>query len=186
MILCWFRVYLVFKIWDFLLICQIRVLCGVEHTDLKQLMLVSKSVMEAVSSFSLTISISSFLIWHWFSDEFSDFHIQQALVAKRLHFAYRTPTKVKAFKNNIEIDDDLSEELEAPGAPIQSRKCRRRIVSMSEEEFVSFSHYLTDNEFDATENWALITLLSVCMYRDLSSSYRRIRARLLLKLPWVC
>ncbi|CAM9000727.1 unnamed protein product [Rhodiola kirilowii] len=96
----------------------IRVLCGVGHGDLKQLVLVSKSVMKA------------------------------ALVAKRLHFAYSTPTKVKAFRNNMDMKDS-DVEIEAPAAPRQSRISRRKI-SLKTKEDLAVSLF---QQSDEAENW---------------------------------
>ncbi|XP_052181927.1 F-box protein SKIP27-like, partial [Diospyros lotus] len=55
--------------------CQIRVLCGVDHDDLKQLFHVSKTIREAT------------------------------LIAKQWHFAYSTPAKTSAFRNSIDLED---------------------------------------------------------------------------------
>ncbi|CAM8979569.1 unnamed protein product [Rhodiola kirilowii] len=96
----------------------IRVLCGVGHGDLKQLVLVSKSVMKA------------------------------ALVAKRLHFAYRTPTKVKAFRNNMDMEDS-DVEIEAPAAPRQSR-IRMRKISLKTKADLAVSLF---QQYDDAENW---------------------------------
>ncbi|CAL1372676.1 unnamed protein product [Linum trigynum] len=71
----------------------IKVLCGVNHEDLKQLLLVSKSISEAT------------------------------LIAKESHFAYSTPTKVRAFRSpTIDYVSEI-DEIEAPGAP--NRAARR-------------------------------------------------------------
>ncbi|KAK8618364.1 hypothetical protein V6N13_132358 [Hibiscus sabdariffa] len=71
----------------------IRIICGVEHDDLKQLFNVSKSIREAT------------------------------VIAKRMHFAYSTPTKVKAFRTPLFLEvNDV--ELEAPNAPMQRRSHR--------------------------------------------------------------
>ncbi|MBA0724122.1 hypothetical protein Golax_020830 [Gossypium laxum] len=75
----------------------IKIICGVDHEDLKRLPIVSKSIREA------------------------------AMVAKQLHFAYSTPTKVKAFKTSIDFDEQSESndlELEAPNAPQQWRSHR--------------------------------------------------------------
>ncbi|XP_052183182.1 F-box protein SKIP27-like [Diospyros lotus] len=53
----------------------IRVLCGVDHDDLKQLFRVSKTIKEAT------------------------------LIAKQWHFAYSTPAKTSAFWNSIDLED---------------------------------------------------------------------------------
>ncbi|CAN1147586.1 F-box protein SKIP27 [Linum perenne] len=68
----------------------IKILCGVNHEDLKQLLLVSKPFTEATS------------------------------IAKRLHFAYSTPTKVRAFRSSSPVDFELeAKEIETPGAPLR-------------------------------------------------------------------
>ncbi|KAL4289846.1 hypothetical protein GQ457_14G010270 [Hibiscus cannabinus] len=69
----------------------IRIICGVEHDDLKQLFNVSKSIREAT------------------------------VIAKQMHFAYSTPTKVKAFRTPL--FPELN-EIEAPNAPTQRRSHR--------------------------------------------------------------
>lgn len=78
----------------------IRILCGVDHDDLKQLYSVSKPIREA------------------------------ALIAKQCHFAYSTPTKKRLpFRNSTNLgDEDILEEVEAeaPGAPKQSWPHRAR------------------------------------------------------------
>uniref|UniRef100_A0A7N0REI5 F-box domain-containing protein n=1 Tax=Kalanchoe fedtschenkoi TaxID=63787 RepID=A0A7N0REI5_KALFE len=100
----------------------IRVLCGVEHADLKQLMIVSKPVMEA------------------------------ALVAKRMHFAYSTPTKVRAFHNPVEMDESgSSEEVEAPNAPRKWR-ARRRRISLKTKEDLAVSLFQSDDGCEE-EKW---------------------------------
>ncbi|CAL9226292.1 unnamed protein product [Arabidopsis halleri] len=81
----------------------IRVICGVDHEDLKSLKLVSKSIREA------------------------------SLVAKRLHFAYTTPKKTRAFRNSVELeeisDSNYQEDaIEPPNAPSHYRwtKAKRK------------------------------------------------------------
>ncbi|KAK1375250.1 putative Heteroproteinous nuclear ribonucleoprotein U-like protein 1 [Heracleum sosnowskyi] len=70
----------------------VRILCGVEHDDLKTLFDVSKSVRAAT------------------------------LIAKQWHFAYSTPTKKLAFKDPVEFENSGDAyEVEAPNAPKQSR-----------------------------------------------------------------
>ncbi|XAR53673.1 hypothetical protein NMG60_11022318 [Bertholletia excelsa] len=70
----------------------IKVLCGVDHDDLKQLFHVSKTLREAT------------------------------IIAKQWHFEYSTPKKIPVFRNAIYFEDDgESEELEAPNAPKQFR-----------------------------------------------------------------
>ncbi|KAI3795794.1 hypothetical protein L1987_38453 [Smallanthus sonchifolius] len=76
----------------------IKVLCGVEHDDLKRLFHVSKAIREA------------------------------AMIAKKQHFAYSTPTKVPAFRCSIDQPDQSDvDEVEAPNAPKQSRVARSRL-----------------------------------------------------------
>ncbi|CAL1397825.1 unnamed protein product [Linum trigynum] len=70
----------------------IKVLCGVNHEDLKQLLLVSKPISEA------------------------------AQIAKETHFAYSTPTKVRAFRSpTIDYHSEV-DEIEAPGAPCRAAR----------------------------------------------------------------
>ncbi|KAK1412320.1 hypothetical protein QVD17_33474 [Tagetes erecta] len=57
----------------------IKVICGVEHDDLKRLFHVSKSIREAV------------------------------IIAKKLHFAYSTPKKVPAFRCSIDQTFNVDE-----------------------------------------------------------------------------
>ncbi|KAL1834249.1 hypothetical protein ACET3Z_003900 [Daucus carota] len=76
----------------------IRILCGVEHDDLKRLFYVSKSIRAAT------------------------------VIAKQWHFAYSTPTKKMIFKNPVELENsDDAYELEVPNAPKQSRIARSRL-----------------------------------------------------------
>ncbi|KAM0048764.1 putative F-box-like domain superfamily protein [Helianthus debilis subsp. tardiflorus] len=75
----------------------VKVLCGVEHDDLKRLFRVSKPIREA------------------------------AMIAKKLHFAYSTPTKVPAFRCSIDPSEFDGDEIEAPNAPRQSRVARSRL-----------------------------------------------------------
>ncbi|MBA0595202.1 F-box protein SKIP27 [Gossypium raimondii] len=73
----------------------IRIICGVDHEDLKRLLIVSKSIREAT------------------------------VIAKQLHFAYSTPTKVKAFRTSIDFEEPSElHEIEAPNAPRQWRSHR--------------------------------------------------------------
>ncbi|KAE8733224.1 putative Heteroproteinous nuclear ribonucleoprotein U-like protein 1 [Hibiscus syriacus] len=69
----------------------IRIICGVKHDDLKQLFNVSKSIREAT------------------------------VIAKKMHFAYSTPTKLKAFRTSLDLELD---DIEAPNAPTQWRSHR--------------------------------------------------------------
>ncbi|KAJ8759174.1 hypothetical protein K2173_004181 [Erythroxylum novogranatense] len=80
----------------------VRVLCCVSHDDLKQLLMVSRAISEAT------------------------------LIAKKLHFEYSTPRKVRAFRCsvNFENPNELG-EIEAPNAPKQSRSHRSRLSKRS-------------------------------------------------------
>uniref|UniRef100_A0A5B6ZYY7 F-box domain-containing protein n=1 Tax=Davidia involucrata TaxID=16924 RepID=A0A5B6ZYY7_DAVIN len=76
----------------------IRILCGVNHDDLKQLFHVSKLIREAT------------------------------LIAKQWHFAYSTPTKTSAFRDSIDLGDSTEfDEVEAPNAPKQLGCYRSRL-----------------------------------------------------------
>lgn len=79
----------------------IRILCGVNHEDLKQLFHVSTPIREAT------------------------------LIAKQWHFAYNTPRKTRVFKTSIDYEEDPSEnaEVEAPNAPRQLRAYKSRLTS---------------------------------------------------------
>ncbi|OWM77531.1 hypothetical protein CDL15_Pgr016929 [Punica granatum] len=83
----------------------IRILCGVEHDDLKQLIQVSKSIKDA------------------------------AVIAKQWHFAYKTPTKTRAFRTSIDLEDPSAfDDIETPKAPLRCfkpRLCRRKLVEIS-------------------------------------------------------
>ncbi|XP_054790304.1 F-box protein SKIP27-like [Prosopis cineraria] len=74
----------------------IRVLCGVDHEDLKQLFQVSKTIKEA------------------------------ALIAKQWHFEYSTPKKKTfVLRTSIAVDDENEiPEIEAPNAPMRKSKSR--------------------------------------------------------------
>ncbi|XP_072957358.1 F-box protein At1g61340-like [Typha angustifolia] len=78
----------------------VRVLCKVNHSDLKQLLLVSKSVNQAT------------------------------LIARELHFAFSTPLAKRVFKTKNEAgeeDDEFGDSEEAPNAPKQQRFSKSRI-----------------------------------------------------------
>ncbi|KAF7803550.1 F-box protein [Senna tora] len=92
----------------------IRVLCGVDHEDLKQLYHVSKTIKEA------------------------------ALIAKQWHFEYSTPKKkTPAFRTPIEMEEanEFPEiEVEAPNAPMRKSKSRlsgRKLADISVALFAS-------------------------------------------------
>ncbi|XP_030473198.2 F-box protein SKIP27-like [Syzygium oleosum] len=89
----------------------IRILCHVEHGDLKQLVRVSKTIKEAT------------------------------VVAKQWHFAYTTPTKIRAFRSLIDPQNPSDcEEIEAPNAPLRtfrSRISRRKLADVTAVLFAS-------------------------------------------------
>ncbi|EPS73155.1 hypothetical protein M569_01603, partial [Genlisea aurea] len=77
----------------------IRIICGVEHDDLKHLLLVSKSMKEAT------------------------------LIAKQSHFAFSTPRKTLSFPKADEFYSTDNDDIEAaPNAPKQSRLPRNRLT----------------------------------------------------------
>nr|AAO39934.1 At1g61340 [Arabidopsis thaliana] len=91
----------------------VRIICGVEHEDLKQLFHVSKTIREAT------------------------------MIAKQSHFAYSTPRKTSVFHhgrfgwdNPFDVEDD-DEEIEAPGAPLQKRYRLSRINRNKDDSGVS-------------------------------------------------
>lgn len=90
----------------------IRVLCGVDHEDLEQLLHVSKTIREATK------------------------------IAKELHFEYSTPKKKTfAFHTSLDVEDENGfEEIEAPNAPLRkswSRLNGRDLASISTTLFPS-------------------------------------------------
>ncbi|CAH8340762.1 unnamed protein product [Eruca vesicaria subsp. sativa] len=91
----------------------VRIICGVEHEDLKQLFHISKTVREAT------------------------------LIAKQSHFAYSTPRKTSICHNGrFDFDKpfglcDVNEEIEAPGAPLQKRYNFSRINRNEDDSGVS-------------------------------------------------
>ncbi|KAI3409289.1 F-box domain-containing protein [Psidium guajava] len=87
----------------------IRILCHVEHSDLKQLVRVSKTIKEAT------------------------------VVAKQWHFAYTTPTKIRAFRNSFDSQNDC-DEIETPNAPsraFRSRISREKLAAVTTVLFAS-------------------------------------------------
>ncbi|KAA8515376.1 hypothetical protein F0562_019013 [Nyssa sinensis] len=130
----------------------IRILCGVNHDDLKQLFHVSKSIREAVSldclgikKFFYQIILASLMIIDLFCVSMN----HQTLIAKQWHFAYSTPTKTSAFRSSIDLEDpsDL-DEVEAPNAPKQSR-CYRSRVGRKKMANISVALFATPDE----ERW---------------------------------
>ncbi|KAL1365049.1 hypothetical protein HN51_013155 [Arachis hypogaea] len=91
----------------------IRVLCGVDHEDLEQLLHVSKTISEA------------------------------AEVAKRFHFEYSTPKKktFDSFHSSINFNDAKGfEEIVTPKAPLRKSKSRLnsgKLASISVALFAS-------------------------------------------------
>ncbi|GMJ12285.1 F-box stress induced 2 [Hibiscus trionum] len=84
----------------------IRIICGVDHKDLKQLFNVSKSFREAI------------------------------VITKQSHFAYSTPTKIKTFRTSINFEESNElDDIEAPNAPRQWRSHRKKLVAISVELF---------------------------------------------------
>ncbi|KAH0721850.1 hypothetical protein KY289_004894 [Solanum tuberosum] len=95
---------------------MIRIVCGVEHDDLKRLFHVSKPIREAT------------------------------LVAKRWHFEYSTPTKTLGFKHAIDIDNwSESNDVEVPNAPRQSKFLRARL-SRKKLADISVALFTSDSE----------------------------------------
>ncbi|CAH2038289.1 unnamed protein product [Thlaspi arvense] len=62
----------------------VRIICGVEHEDLKKLVNVSKTIRDAT------------------------------LIAKKWHFEYSTPRKTLFFRGGLDSVIDLGDEIEAP------------------------------------------------------------------------
>ena len=76
----------------------IRILCGVDHDDLKQLFHVSSTIRDAT------------------------------IMTRKSHFAYSTPSKVLVFRDSLDWEELSSfEELQIPNAPKQSRRGRSRL-----------------------------------------------------------
>ncbi|GAV58845.1 hypothetical protein CFOL_v3_02378 [Cephalotus follicularis] len=70
----------------------IKILCGVDHDDLKQLFHVSKTIREAT------------------------------LIAKKWHFAFSTPRKSVCRNSIDLDEQSMYDEIEAPNAPIQRKR----------------------------------------------------------------
>ncbi|CAH8386846.1 unnamed protein product [Eruca vesicaria subsp. sativa] len=91
----------------------VKIICGVEHEDLKQLFHVSKTIREA------------------------------ALIAKQTHFAYSTPRKTSVIHHDLNkpfglgvVSDD---EIKTPRAPLQKRYRLSRINCIKDISGVSVS-----------------------------------------------
>ncbi|XP_077242109.1 F-box protein At4g05010-like [Tasmannia lanceolata] len=95
----------------------IRILCGVDHDDLKHLVQVSKTIKEAT------------------------------LTAKQSHFAFNTPSKkipaVRTFSDSE--DSSKFDSREAPNAPrrTRTRVCRKKLVDLAVILFPSPEESLT-------------------------------------------
>ena len=108
------------------------------HEDLKQLILVSKSVNEAVFSlvqgnlFDLKqCTFRRFVSWvpsFAFLLHFN-IYVLQTLIAKELHFAYSTPRAKRASRKDedLGLDGDLEDSREVPNAPRQCRVAKSRM-----------------------------------------------------------
>lgn len=101
----------------------IRILCGVDHDDLKGLVTVSKWIREAT------------------------------LVARKMHFAYNTPTKRRMkFQNCTDLIGSTDfQQVEAPNAPKQWRKPPSRL-SKKKLADISVSLFGSTDE-DEDEEW---------------------------------
>jgi len=95
----------------------VRVLCGVNHEDLKQLFHVSKTIREAT------------------------------LIAKQSHFAYCTPKKIPAFRNAIDSEDSSDfGDVKPPNAPKQRRMLLERFLSKKDLPDISVLFDSPDEE----------------------------------------
>ncbi|KAF3642415.1 hypothetical protein CQW23_32620 [Capsicum baccatum] len=94
----------------------IRIVCGVDHDDLKRLFHVSKTIREAT------------------------------LVAKRWHFEYSTPRKTLGFMNaTFPLNWSESNDVEVPNAPRQSKFPRTRL-SQKKLADISVALFTSDDE----------------------------------------
>ncbi|PWA56844.1 F-box domain-containing protein [Artemisia annua] len=75
----------------------VRVLCGVQHADLKRLLLVSKTIREAT------------------------------IIAKKNHFEYSTPKEIPAFRCSVDLSSFEFEEVKSPNAPRKSKAAPSRL-----------------------------------------------------------
>ena len=76
----------------------IRILCGVDHDDLKQLFRGSSTIRDTT------------------------------ITARNSHFAYSTPSNVFVFRDSLDWEEPSSfEERQTPNAPKQSRRGRSRL-----------------------------------------------------------
>ncbi|XP_019170912.1 PREDICTED: F-box protein SKIP27-like [Ipomoea nil] len=106
----------------------IRIVCGVDHDDLRALFHVSKTLREVT------------------------------LVAKKLHFEYSTPKKMVHFWKNDDDDDDFGEfnndnngvVVAAPNAPKHLRVTRSRLIS---KKLAGISVALFASEYGGAVKW---------------------------------
>lgn len=76
----------------------VRVLCGVDHDDLEHLFSVSTTIKEAGE------------------------------IAKQMHFEFSTPKKSSvAVRSPFDIENGFDDEIEAPNAPMMSKKSKTRL-----------------------------------------------------------
>ncbi|KAJ8434901.1 hypothetical protein Cgig2_003340 [Carnegiea gigantea] len=103
----------------------IKVICGVDHDDLKQLIHVSKTVRDAT------------------------------IIAKHSHFAYSTPSKTKVFRNSIDLVNNPMDfdDHETPNAPKQIRRMNRPRISNKKLEDVSVSLFADEEDDKEEERW---------------------------------
>ncbi|KAJ8531568.1 hypothetical protein K7X08_027002 [Anisodus acutangulus] len=94
----------------------IRIVCGVDHDDLRRLFHVSRAFREV------------------------------SMIAKGWHFDFSTPRKTLPFRNALEVEElgDTDEVEEAPNAPMQpkiarSRLSRKKLADISVALFASDS-----------------------------------------------
>ncbi|XP_009606394.1 F-box protein SKIP27 [Nicotiana tabacum] len=91
----------------------IRIVCGVDHDDLKSLFHVSTAIREVT------------------------------LIAKKMHFEFSTPRKTLPFRNAFDMEDSgNSDEVEPPNAPklpkiARSRLSRKKLAEISVALFAS-------------------------------------------------
>ncbi|KMT04495.1 hypothetical protein BVRB_8g181610 [Beta vulgaris subsp. vulgaris] len=110
----------------------IKVICGVNHEDLNQLFSVSKTVRDA------------------------------AIIAKKSHFAFSTPSKTKAFRNSIDLLNNPMdiEDIEAPNAPKQARKLNRPRICKKKLNHISVALFSDEGEDEEEQKWTRRSLFS--------------------------
>ncbi|KAL9243567.1 hypothetical protein vseg_017439 [Gypsophila vaccaria] len=106
----------------------IKIICGVHHEDLKQLIYVSKTIRDA------------------------------AIIAKNCHFAYSTPLKTKAFRNTKIglLNDNVqnSTEFEPPNAPKQVRKMNRTRLDRKTLGRIAVALFVEKTGVTAEQKWS--------------------------------